>query len=81
MLVVIFQTTDFAAVMPSTQLMILALVTMIYIPCLALILRLARCVWMEEGLCLGGLRGRLCHHRGRNLLQGVESHHVGREIT
>jgi ferrous iron transport protein B len=42
MLVVIFQTTDFAVVTPSTQLMILALVTMIHIPCLALILSLVQ---------------------------------------
>jgi ferrous iron transport protein B len=32
MLAVIFQTTDFASVMSSVQLIVLALVTMIYIP-------------------------------------------------
>lgn len=80
MLLVIFQTADFAAVISPNQLMVLALVTMTYIPCLALILSLARGVWMDEGLCLGSLRGHLCHHRGRNRLQNIESHDVGREI-
>ncbi len=42
MLAVIFQTTNFAAVLSPVQLMVLALVTMIYIPCLAMILSLAR---------------------------------------
>lgn len=42
MLAVIFQTTNFATVMSPVQLMVLALVTMIYIPCLAMILSLAR---------------------------------------
>jgi len=42
MLSVIFQTTDFASVMSSLQLIVLTLVTMIYIPCLAMILSLAR---------------------------------------
>ncbi len=42
MLAVIFQTTDFASVMSSVQLIVLALVTMIYIPCLAVILCLTR---------------------------------------
>ena len=42
MLSVIFQTTDFASVMSSVQLIVLTLVTMIYIPCLAMILSLAR---------------------------------------
>jgi ferrous iron transport protein B len=41
MLAVIFQTTNFASVMSSVQLIVLALVTMIYIPCLATILCLA----------------------------------------
>jgi ferrous iron transport protein B len=42
MLSVIFQTTDFASIMSSVQLIVLTLVTMIYIPCLAMILSLAR---------------------------------------
>ena len=42
MLAVIFQTVDFASIMSSVQLIVLALVTMIYIPCLAVILCLAR---------------------------------------
>jgi ferrous iron transport protein B len=42
MLAVIFQTADFASVMSSVQLIVLALVTMIYIPCLAVILCLSR---------------------------------------
>jgi len=42
MLAVIFQTTNFASVMSSVQLIVLALVTMIYIPCLATILCLGR---------------------------------------
>ncbi|HWQ20558.1 MAG TPA: ferrous iron transport protein B, partial [Methanotrichaceae archaeon] len=42
MLAIIFQTMDFASVMTPVQLIVLALVTMIYIPCLALILSLAR---------------------------------------
>ena len=42
MLAVIFQTTDFAAVMSPVQLLVLALVTMIYIPCLAMILCMAK---------------------------------------
>jgi ferrous iron transport protein B len=42
MLSVIFQTTNFASVMSSVQLIVLTLVTMIYIPCLAMILSLAR---------------------------------------
>ncbi|HSD58023.1 MAG TPA: ferrous iron transport protein B [Methanotrichaceae archaeon] len=45
MLAVIFQTTDFASVMSSVQLIVLALVTMIYIPCLAVIL----CLTQEFG--------------------------------
>jgi hypothetical protein len=79
-MLVIFQTADFAVVISPNQLMVLALVTMTYIPCLALILSLARGVWVDEGLCLGSLRGHLCHHRGRNRLQNIESHDVGREI-
>jgi len=42
MLAVLFQTTDFASVMDPLQLMVLALVSMIYIPCLATILVLAK---------------------------------------
>jgi ferrous iron transport protein B len=42
MLAVLFQTTDFASVLDPLQLMVLALVTMIYIPCLATILVLAK---------------------------------------
>lgn len=42
MLAVIFQTTNFASVMSPVQLIVLALVTMIYIPCLAMILSMAR---------------------------------------
>jgi ferrous iron transport protein B len=42
MLAVIFQTTNFASVMSPVQLIVLALVTMIYIPCLALILCFAK---------------------------------------
>jgi len=42
MLAVIFQTTDFAAVLSPVQLLVLALVTMIYIPCLAMILCMAK---------------------------------------
>ena len=42
MLAIIFQTTNFAAVLSPVQLIVLALVTMIYIPCLAVILCLAR---------------------------------------
>ena len=42
MLAVIFQTTNFAAVLSPVQLIVLALVTMIYIPCLAVILCLAK---------------------------------------
>jgi ferrous iron transport protein B len=42
MLAVVFQTTNFAAVLSSVQLIVLALVTMIYIPCLAVILCLAK---------------------------------------
>jgi ferrous iron transport protein B len=42
MLAVIFQTTNFASVMSPIQLIVLALVTMIYIPCLALILCFAK---------------------------------------
>ncbi len=45
MLAVIFQTTDFASVMSPVQLIVLALVTMIYIPCLAVIL----CLGQEFG--------------------------------
>ena len=41
MLAVIFQTTNFASVMSPVQLLVLALVTMIYVPCLAMILSLA----------------------------------------
>lgn len=42
MLAVLFQTTNFAMIMSPVQLIILALVTMIYIPCLATILCLAK---------------------------------------
>lgn len=42
MLSVIFQTTDFASILSPVQLIILALVSMIYIPCLATILALAK---------------------------------------
>jgi ferrous iron transport protein B len=42
MLAVIFQTMNFASVMSSVQLIVLALVTMIYIPCLALILSMGK---------------------------------------
>ena len=42
MLAVIFQTTNFASIMSPVQLIVLALVTMIYIPCLAMILSLAK---------------------------------------
>ncbi len=42
MLAVIFQTTDFASVMSPVQLIVLVLVTMIYIPCPAVILCLTR---------------------------------------
>ncbi len=42
MLAVIFQTTNFATVLSPVQLIVLALVTMIYIPCLAVILCLAK---------------------------------------
>lgn len=42
MLAVVFQTTNFATVLSSVQLVVLALVTMIYIPCLAVILCLAK---------------------------------------
>ena len=42
MLAVIFQTTNFASVMSPVQLIVLALVTMIYVPCLAVILCLAK---------------------------------------
>jgi ferrous iron transport protein B len=42
MLAVIFQTTDFASIMSPVQLIVLALVSMIYIPCLAMILCLGR---------------------------------------
>ncbi len=42
MLAVIFQTTNFGSVMSPVQLIVLALVSMIYIPCLAMILSLAR---------------------------------------
>ncbi|MGA9098229.1 MAG: ferrous iron transport protein B [Methanotrichaceae archaeon] len=42
MLAVIFQTTNFASIMSPVQLIVLALVTMIYIPCLAMILCLGR---------------------------------------
>ena len=42
MLAVIFQTTNFASIMSPVQLIVLALVTMIYVPCLAMILSLAK---------------------------------------
>lgn len=42
MLAVIFQTTNFASIMSPVQLVVLALVTMIYVPCLAMILSLAK---------------------------------------
>jgi ferrous iron transport protein B len=42
MLAVIFQTTNFASVLSPVQLIVLALVTMIYVPCLAVILCLAK---------------------------------------
>ena len=42
MLAVVFQTTNFASVMSPVQLIVLALVTMIYVPCLAVILCLAK---------------------------------------
>jgi len=42
MLAVIYQTTNFASVLSPVQLIVLALVTMIYIPCLAVILCLAK---------------------------------------
>lgn len=42
MLAVIFQTTNFASIMSPVQLIVLALVTMIYVPCLAVILCLAK---------------------------------------
>ena len=42
MLAVIFQTTNFASIMTPVQLIVLALVSMIYIPCLAMILCLGR---------------------------------------
>jgi len=45
MLAVIFQTTDFASIMSPVQLIVLALVSMIYIPCLAMIL----CLGSEFG--------------------------------
>jgi ferrous iron transport protein B len=41
MLAVLFGTTDFGSIMTPVQLIVLALVTMIYIPCLSLILALA----------------------------------------
>jgi ferrous iron transport protein B len=40
-LAVIFQTTDFAAIMSPVQLIVLALVSMLYIPCISVILVLA----------------------------------------
>ncbi len=42
MLAVIFQTTNFATIMSPVQLIVLSLVTMIYVPCLAVILCLAK---------------------------------------
>jgi ferrous iron transport protein B len=42
MLAVVFQTTNFASIMSPVQLIVFALVTMIYVPCLAMILCLAR---------------------------------------
>ncbi len=42
MLAVVFQTTNFALVMSPVQLIVLALVTMIYVPCLAVIICLAK---------------------------------------
>lgn len=42
MLAVIFQTTNFATVLSPVQLIVLALMTMIYVPCLAVILCLAK---------------------------------------
>lgn len=42
MLAVIFQTTNFASIMSPVQLIVLSLVTMIYVPCLAVILCLAK---------------------------------------
>ena len=42
MLAVIFQTTNFALVMTPLQLIVLALVSMIYIPCLAVIITLVK---------------------------------------
>jgi len=42
MLAVIFQTSNFASIMSPVQLTVLALVTMIYIPCLAVIITLGK---------------------------------------
>jgi ferrous iron transport protein B len=42
MLAVIFHTTNFGSIMSPVQLIVLALVTMLYIPCLAMILALAK---------------------------------------
>jgi ferrous iron transport protein B len=41
MLAILFQTTNFATVLSPVQLIVLALVTMIYIPCISTILALA----------------------------------------
>ncbi len=54
MLAVLFQTTDFASVMEPLQLMVLALVSMIYIPCLATILVLAREFGWGKALVITG---------------------------
>jgi ferrous iron transport protein B len=73
MLAVIFQTTNFASIMSPVQLIVLALVTMIYIPCLAMILSLARefgwkkassIVLFEVGfaILIGGLAFRFLSH-------------------
>ena len=42
MLAIIFHTTNFGSIMSPVQLIVLALVSMLYIPCLAMILTLAK---------------------------------------
>ena len=70
MLAVIFQTTDFASILTPLQMIVLALVTMIYIPCLATIIAIARefnwkkaatitLVEVAVAIILGGLTSRL----------------------
>ena len=51
MLAVIFQTTNFASIMTPVQMIVLSLVTMIYIPCLATIIALAKEFgWKKAGI-------------------------------